>query len=185
MAVRNVTSPMLALSAFSSSPTGCLALQSVRVGLRDFPPFCAYLNEDTDMKRQFKLSVVGLSGLAVAAILYGQAASFKARIPFAFVAAGQLLAAGEYSFQSDVVPGLLLVKGQRGKETVVVKGLPLSPNAYTEHSKLVFNRYGDQYFLAEVWPPESSTGRQVPPCNRERELARQITPERASVTAAR
>jgi len=131
---------------------------------------------------KFRFSIIGLAAVA---ILHGQATSFKARIPFAFVAAGQLLDAGEYSFESDVVPGLLVLKAEHGRETVVVKGLPISPSASTERSKLVFNRYGDQYFLTEVWPPGSESGRQVPPCNQERDLARQIIPEHASVPAGR
>src|SRR5438067_10879385 len=102
-----------------------------------------------DMNKKFQLSIIGL---AAAAILHGQAASFKARVPFAFVAAGQLLEAGEYTFESDVIPGLLMVKAEHGRETVVVKGLPISATSSTERNKLVFNRYGDQYFLAEVWP---------------------------------
>src|SRR5258705_11011067 len=112
------------------------------------------------MNKQFRLRVIGL---AAAAILHGQAASFKAHVPFAFVAAGQLLEAGEYTIESDLIPGLLMVKAERGRETVVVKGLPISSTAFTERNKLVFNRYGDQYFLTEVWPPGSASGRQVPP----------------------
>ncbi len=133
------------------------------------------------MSKQFRLII----GLAAAGILHGQAASFKANVPFPFVAAGQLLEAGEYTFESDMIPGLLVVKAERGKESVVVKGLPITSTASPERNRLVFNRYGDQYFLSEVWPPGSASGRQVPPCNQERDLARQITPEHASVGSAR
>jgi len=30
----------------------------------------------------------------------------------------------------------------------------------TDNGKLVFHRYGDQYFLYQVWPAGTSTGRQ-------------------------
>jgi hypothetical protein len=37
---------------------------------------------------------------------------------------------------------------------------------------LVFHRYGDEYFLSEIWPAGSSTGRGLPKSRAERELKR-------------
>ena len=39
--------------------------------------------------------------------------------------------------------------------------------------KLVFNRYGDQYFLSKIWPPSSDTGRELTKSSLEREVAAQ------------
>ena len=103
-------------------------------------------------------------------------AFFRARIPFAFVAAAQVLEAGDYTVEPHAIPGLLVLKSAQGKESVVVRGLPdyrSPPGGAPGHSKLVFHRYGDRVFLAEVWPPASPPGRQIPPCNLELVAARQ------------
>ncbi len=38
-------------------------------------------------------------------------------------------------------------------------------------SKLVFNRYGDRYFLSQVWTEGNSQGRQLLMSDREKEIA--------------
>ena len=50
------------------------------------------------------------------------------------------------------------------------------PNRTSEvqkQSKLVFNRYGDQYFLSQVWMAGSDTGRDLSPSRNERNLAKE------------
>jgi hypothetical protein len=42
----------------------------------------------------------------------------------------------------------------------------------TADAKLVFHRYGQQYFLAEVWNRHSSVGNQIQIHSRQTELAR-------------
>src|SRR6266852_6805705 len=106
------------------------------------------------MIRQLRFTIIAV---ATAAALHAQSASsFHVRIPFAFVAAGQSLDAGDYTITADTIPGLLVLTAAHGKESVVVKGLPIAPAATRDHSSLVFHRYGDQYFLSEVWPPGSA-----------------------------
>ena len=38
-------------------------------------------------------------------------------------------------------------------------------------SKLIFNRYGDRYFLSQVWTAGNSSGRQLLKSDREKEMA--------------
>jgi hypothetical protein len=49
------------------------------------------------------------------------------------------------------------------------------PNACTlgkrQKTKLVFHRYGDRYFLAQVWTAGSDQGRELPKSRRETEIA--------------
>ena len=123
------------------------------------------------MIRQLRFAIIGLA--AVAGILHAQA-SFRAHIPFAFVAAGQLLEAGEYTVEIDMIPGLLVLKADHGKEPVVMK---LMPSTAPAERKLVFHRYGDQYFLTEI------SGHTIPQTTQERALARQAEPEHTTISA--
>jgi hypothetical protein len=132
------------------------------------------------MIRQLRFTIIALAAVA----LHAQSATwFQVHIPFAFVAAGQSLNAGDYTIAADTIPGLLVLTAARGKESVVVKGLPIAPAATPDRSRLVFNRYGDRYFLSEVWPPGSASGRQVPSCDQERGLSHQASPEHTTIAA--
>ena len=95
------------------------------------------------------------------ALLLGASASYaqadlEATVPFDFHAGKRVLPAGEYTFDVDNA-GLIWISDQRGRRSIVgsfnVGGGP-SPN----ESKIVFQRYGDNYFLSELWSEASATG---------------------------
>lgn len=46
-------------------------------------------------------------------------------------------------------------------------------------TKLVFNRYGNQYFLSQIWVKGATLGRQLPKTSREKEVGRELALERA------
>ncbi len=72
-------------------------------------------------------------------------------IPFNFEAAGMSMPAGHYSVRHFPNPNwILLVSGdQRSVATVPIQESQ-APSA-EENPKLVFHRYGDRYFLTQVW----------------------------------
>jgi hypothetical protein len=47
---------------------------------------------------------------------------------------------------------------------------------------LVFRRYGDDYFLSEVWPKGGSIGRALPKSHTERELERKSQDNQIAAT---
>ena len=47
--------------------------------------------------------------------------------------------------------------------------------------RLIFNRYGDQYFLTQVWVGGDIDGRELPKFRRERHLAKQYLAKNVSV----
>jgi hypothetical protein len=50
--------------------------------------------------------------------------------------------------------------------------------------KLVFNRYGDQYFLSKIWAASSDSGRELPKSRLEREVAQRLSEGGTTVVAA-
>jgi hypothetical protein len=54
----------------------------------------------------------------------------------------------------------------------------------SETSKLVFHRYGSQYFLAQVWSAGNSEGRELPRSRAEREVASNNQPAAQLVAIA-
>ena len=43
-----------------------------------------------------------------------------------------------------------------------------------EETKLVFHRYGEEYFLAQIWPPVATLAVNYPKSQRERTVRREL-----------
>lgn len=117
--------------------------------------------------------------LTAAASAQGQSLANRARfnVPFDFSFGEKKLPAGQYSIgralnSSDDIT--LSVADRDGRS----KGFQLSNAVITSQAKtravLVFHRYGDEYFLAQVWQAGATTGRQFHVSKKERELYRQL-----------
>jgi hypothetical protein len=55
--------------------------------------------------------------------------------------------------------------------------------APSDRTKLVFRKYGDQYFLAQVWTAGESDGRELPRPRLEQKLAETHSPSEVVVLA--
>ena len=93
-------------------------------------------------------------------------------IPFDFVAGNQALPAGEYSVQaSGPERTLILIDRKDLAASAIINSNAVVTNEIQTQSKLVFNRYGDRYFLSQVWTAGNSRGRQLLKSRREKEMA--------------
>jgi hypothetical protein len=84
-----------------------------------------------------------------------QGRQMEVKVPFAFHNGSQRLPAGVYrvEIQSE---HLILLRGSHGSGYAM--GNPQMSQHTTSRGKVVFRRYGDQYFLREVWTNGSNTG---------------------------
>ena len=110
------------------------------------------------------LMFVGLTGLVQAQM----STRFNAQVPFAFVANGKTMPAGECIIAFDVNGRTLLWIRSGEQQVFTVPIADVSPNA-RKKTALVFHRYGGQYFLTSI-NREGGTGYQLPPSRLEREL---------------
>ena len=100
-----------------------------------------------------------------------------ANIPFDFSVGEKKLPAGKYSISrvnQTIGDAVLSVLDDDGHAKTIRLSNPtqrLSPNS---KATLVFHRYGDQYFLFQVWPAGATTGRQFPKSRSEREIQRNL-----------
>ncbi|HEV8371086.1 MAG TPA: hypothetical protein VGQ39_24290 [Pyrinomonadaceae bacterium] len=101
----------------------------------------------------------------------------RVSIPFAFNAGDTMLPAGKYRVHV-VNPSsdrcVLQISGTDGTRVMIktmdVQGSP------SEEAKLTFKRYGDQYFLTQVWMAAESSGFETPTSKAEKSLRRQLGP---------
>ena len=78
-------------------------------------------------------------------------------VPFAFSVSGKTLPAGEYKIGVDNNrTGLVQIKSADGRATFTLTH-SAGAGAPSAEPKLVFHRYGDQYFLAQVSTGEVRT----------------------------
>lgn len=103
------------------------------------------------------------------ALTYG----LRANIPFAFMVGNTQLPAGKYSV-SRVLPdsgeGVIKINSLAGKASALRTTIPVTRGKPWNKATLVFHRYGDQYFLVQVWAAGESTGLTFPRTRSEREL---------------
>jgi len=98
----------------------------------------------------------------------------RANIPFDFTVKNEKLPAGEY-FIDRALPSsgdlILALDGRTGRESAFLTSAVQSL-APKRTAILVFHRYGDEYFLFQVWAAGAKTGRAISKSRREREIER-------------
>ncbi len=112
-----------------------------------------------------------------AVVSYAQGGrQFTVTIPFDFYVSGKTLPAGQYivdrSTQASAEGLALRATNVHAGSFALTKGI--QREEIQQQSQLVFRRYGDQYFLAEVWISGRSTGRELTRSRKERSLMREI-----------
>jgi hypothetical protein len=125
------------------------------------------------------------AALALAAAGYAQSAQpLQVTVPFDFVAGSRTLTAGQYTVSQPINTSAVTFRSARGAPGVVVLTNGVESPGRREIAKLVFHRYGDRYFLSEVWGTEDS-GSQLRKTVQERELVGNSRKAQAVIVAAR
>ena len=104
--------------------------------------------------------------------------SIAVNIPFDFAFGETKLSAGNYSLRRIALPSSydrLVIQSVDGRgDSHIGMTRPNRTSNVQKQSKLVFNRYGDQYFLSQVWIAGSDTGRDLFQSRNERSLAKEL-----------
>ncbi len=118
------------------------------------------------------LVTLGLLGLMVGAATAADASSsLKAKVPFDFKIGNNVLPAGEYYVAKDGRTGVLSVRSLETDAVVIFLADRVHSNETTEQARLVFNTYGDHYYLREVWMAGMSSGSSISKGKAQREMA--------------
>lgn len=72
-------------------------------------------------------------------------------VPFAFGVEGHALPAGEYLVLTVTPERSIRIASLDGKHSAIVNTLPNYAKEPSASSRLVFHKYADEYFLAQVW----------------------------------
>lgn len=136
---------------------------------------------DSYMRKQLLKALATISFLIAVAIVpvstqaQTLAHRVRANIPFDFIVADKTLPAGEYyisrtqQYSGDDVVTIATVNGRALVVQMTSGTQVLTPK---KRGVLIFNRYGNQHFLSQVWVAGSNLGRVLRQSHSERELER-------------
>src|SRR4029079_16032831 len=123
------------------------------------------------MKKQVLFSLLTTVLLMATGSAYAQLGGeqqLRFNVPFDYNVGNVIMKAGDYSVQrAGGTENALLIRGN-GSSAFTLSGSVSGKAGST--TKLVFNKYGDQYFLAQVWMQGEETGAQLPRTSTENEL---------------
>jgi hypothetical protein len=90
--------------------------------------------------------------LATAASTQAQSGmTMRITVPFDFAVGNETFASGDYLVDVESNPDLLKIQSKTGNATAFLSGVVIK-QAWGDHpAELVFNRYGERYFLNRIW----------------------------------
>jgi hypothetical protein len=136
--------------------------------------------------RIFQLGLcVAVALFLTAAVAYSQVANvLVGEIPFNFHVGRTVMPAGEYIVKiNSSTSGSVIVQNKDRSTAVLVLTNPFIQGRKDAPSKLVFNRYGSEYFLSQVWNKYGTTGRELSKTKAELEMAKNARESNATEVA--
>lgn len=97
-----------------------------------------------------------------------------ADVPFEFVVGNQTMPAGKYTVNESATTNALIIQSADTKSSAARLTNSIEPLRNKTQARLVFHRYGQRYFLAEVWSGANLTGRELLRSREERAIGREL-----------
>lgn len=91
----------------------------------------------------------------------GQSRLSRTDVPFEFVANNQTLPAGHYDVADLTAGQVIKISNVKEAKAIFANTMPVSRKGDIDTGKLVFHRYGNRYFLAEIWVAGEREGQQL------------------------
>ncbi|MCI0390024.1 MAG: hypothetical protein MOB07_14840 [Acidobacteria bacterium] len=132
------------------------------------------------MKKQgikaFVLFGLLLSVSAIYVNAVGKTLIRKVEIPFDFSVGDKTFPAGVYSVTSVNQEKIMLrLSSGDGREAIHILTNPVEAKETPTTSKLIFRRYGETYFLSQIWESYNDQGRQLSKSRTERSVERDLS----------
>lgn len=120
--------------------------------------------------------IVALPLVSLVATVNAQAPQkVVADVPFEFSVGYKTMPAGGYVVEAVASAGnALLIQNDDAKSAALRRSEATVPMKDKKHARLVFHRYGERYFLAEVWSGLEVSGRQLVKSQEERAIEQEL-----------
>jgi hypothetical protein len=128
---------------------------------------------DTVMKRIPIIALFTLASLFPVGNVLAQTHAVRAFVPFEFSVGNKLLPAGNYEFLSDKQDQILIRSRDQTQFAVLTRTADEDQMTWN-NGKLIFNKYGDQYFLSEVLCSPAALSVDIPTSKMEKNAQHQM-----------
>jgi len=125
------------------------------------------------MKRMTAITFFALATLVAAGSAVAQGHAVQATVPFDFTVASAHVPAGTYTISSanQRDSNLIMLRNETGKVTILAAAY--ADGKQPQSGKLVFDKWGDQYFLREVLCANADMNMELPASKAEKRIASQ------------
>lgn len=142
------------------------------------------------IKKAYK--ILALASLILISLVAGASAqepsrTKQVRIDFDFYTGKKLMPAGDYTvslLQNGTTQKLILVQQKDGDSQAIITSVPNRNKAAYQPGSIIFNRYGNKYFLAGVQLGDSSVLHTAIKTQAEREILKEIASSGSMKNAA-
>jgi hypothetical protein len=136
------------------------------------------------VKKQL-FTLLGLGLMLASAAAYAQTVNVKVNIPFKFVVRDATLPSGEYTIGSlGMSSDAISIRNLNQKAQSLTLSQRCESLKASAQTKLVFHRYGDRYFLSQIWVAGSTAGRELTKSREEVEVAQDYTMQNVILVAS-
>jgi hypothetical protein len=118
------------------------------------------------MKHITAIALFAIASFAMADKSFAQDHAVRATVPFDFTVGTKLLPSGTYTIKSES-PQVIVIENHDKPIAALSLVLPDSKKS-RNGGKLVFNKYGDQYFLSEILCDSAEMNMAIPPSKLEK-----------------
>lgn len=146
------------------------------------------------MKKQIILTSLILTAMLAVAAVSARAQSatgVRAEVPFDFIVGDKTIQAGHIVVKgvTAALQGSITITNIAQGELALRTGRQVSGTDRTQEAKLVFHKYGNRYFLAQIWTPGYEAWRimkskEERSLERDMRLVKNFKPTRVTVAAA-
>jgi len=134
------------------------------------------------MKRITATALLAIANFALAGASYAQSNGVLANVPFAFTVGNKVLPAGNYTIRSESTQ-VIMIKNHDHPAEAALSLVNQASNGSPSGGKLLFKKYGSQYFLSEILCNPADMNLRIPPSKREKRAQHeQATLEGSSTT---
>jgi hypothetical protein len=124
------------------------------------------------MKRIPIIALFTLASLVSTGNVLAQTREVRAFVPFDFSVGNKLLPAGNYAFISEKQDQILIRSNDQSQFVVLTRTADGDQMKWVD-GKLIFNKYGDQYFLSEVLCSSAALNVDIPTSRMEKSAQHQ------------
>jgi hypothetical protein len=112
-------------------------------------------------------------GTAVATANGQEQHGLTAQVPFDFIVGDKELAAGQYQIRTVGIAGDALAIRSADSKSNAIRLVNTTAPQKNKPARLVFHRYGNVYFLSQVWEGGDNVGRRLQKSQQERAMERE------------